>query len=454
MFAISPTWLDTAVDLATISIVLVALSFIVRQKLNKIFDAKVVLVIVYVAFLGGMLLELLRDFTTDPGIITGATFGEIGFILLIVLLLTGVSYTFYVRPPEPRFSQRLRGMFAPGFRVHLFVQILVGAYFLFLESYLILYRPFTIVDVQVEGAAIATPRFDDTYLVLLSVVLAVYILYPLRLFLLGARAARYSEVRRALLVLPTSWIAVGAILLVFNGLLPGVNPSFIIVGHVVLGMTFAVTAVVFRNVSLLGRMFEPMAYVIPVPVPVFTSALHVDPSSISGTSMLLAFDPSAKYEDAVEDFIVEQLSKKNLVYVFTTATSPVMAAVSNLPEVRFFLLTDSVSYAEPTNESHKTLVPLKHPDVIVDVTAKILAANVKTENSVVFDNISAMIGAMGEEATLKLLHRMLEALDGGKVTSLFLIMSGTHYMELMAAVGRLFGRRLFCDSAGLREIKN
>jgi len=57
---------ETFVDAVTLAAVAVAVYYIIRQKLNRIFDAKVELVMVYVAFLGGMLLELLRDFTTDP----------------------------------------------------------------------------------------------------------------------------------------------------------------------------------------------------------------------------------------------------------------------------------------------------------------------------------------------------------------------------------------------------
>ena len=245
----------------------------------------------------------------------------------------------------------------------------------------------------------------------------------------------------------------GAVLLLFNGLLLEVNLNLLIVGHAVLALTFAITAFSFKNVKLLGHMFEPMEHVIHVSVPVITKVLGVEPSSISGVPILLEVEPSSKYETAVEDFIVEQQSRKSLVYVFSSSASPVMTAISKLPEVRIFVLTDSVSYAEPTAEAHKTLVPQNHADVIVDLTSRIISANKIGLNSVVFDNLSAMVLALGEQETLKLVIGMLNTLSGGATTSLFLTTRKAHPPDFSLALARLFARKLTYDSAGLREAK-
>ena len=55
---------ESAVDLTTIGIVFLALYYVVRQRLNRMLGAKILLVIVYLAFASGMLLEFLGDVTS------------------------------------------------------------------------------------------------------------------------------------------------------------------------------------------------------------------------------------------------------------------------------------------------------------------------------------------------------------------------------------------------------
>lgn len=451
MALLSLSVVDPAVDALTIGMVLLALYYVVRQRLNRVYDAKVQLVIVYLCFLAGMALETMRDFTVDPAVVSAYTVGQVALILMVVALLTCVSYSYSFRSAEPGLRQRVSSAFAGSNAVYGAGLILALAYFVFLEWYLITATPYSIVEATLGGTTIAAPRFYPSYVALLYAVLGFYLLCPLPLFLMGARKTSDPEGRHAFVVLPLSWTAVGGVLLLFNGLLPVLGLNLLVVGHAILALTFGITALYFRNVRLLGRMFEPMEAIFPYSIPIFSKALGLEAASFKGNPMLLEVEPSSNYEGAVKDYVVEWQSRKSTVYVFTPSSSPVMKTLQSLPEVRIFELTDAVSYAEPSADPHRTRLPQNRPEVIADVTSKMMKASGTGETTVVFDSVSALAVSLGEEAALGLVHRMLDTLSGGSTTSLFLTTRGADSPRLALWLDRLFARHLVFDSAGLRE---
>lgn len=176
---------ESAIDLTTIGIVFLALYYVVRQRLNRMFGAKILLVVVYLAFASGLLLEFFGDVTSNQALLTLYAFGEVGLILLTVMLLTATAYAFYF--PGLSLRERVGSAFGGRHQADGVLLLLLAAYCVFLEAYLILARPLAIVDISSAGTVLTEVKFDFGYLLLLFVVLVAYLLYPLPLFIRAAR---------------------------------------------------------------------------------------------------------------------------------------------------------------------------------------------------------------------------------------------------------------------------
>jgi len=446
---VSPTSVEAAVDLTTIGIVFLALYYVVRQRLDRMFGARTLLVTVYMAFAAGMTLEFLTDLTSDHALVTLYAFGEVSLILLTVMLLTATAYAFYL--PGLSLRERVGSLFERHL-AHGILFVSLAAYFLFLEIYLVAARPFTIADISIGGTVLAEARFDPPYLLLLCVVLVAYVSYPLLLFLKAGRKTGSASVRKAMVVLPLSWTAIGVDLLAFNGFLLFTGEDAIILGHLLLAAIFGVTAAYFRNATLLGNIFGPITQVMPATNP-FTGALGVETSAIGGKSILLEVDAASRYDQVVRDFTLEQISHKAPVFVFTFAGSPILAALSAIPEARFYVATGSVSYAQQTDAQYKVLVPQYNRTVMLDLIDKTVSANPETEKALVYDNISDLIVYAGPEAAIKLLREMLEILAEHDVTSLFLISPKAHDQRTVNLIRNLFANLLYYDKSGFRRIR-
>jgi len=414
------------------------------------FGAKILLVIVYLAFASGMLLEFLGDVTSDQALLTLYAFGEVGLILLTVMLLTTTAYAFYF--PGLSLRERVGSPFGGRHQADGVLLLVLVAYFVFLEAYLILARPFTIVDISNAGTVLTEVKFDFGYLLLLFVVLVAYLLYPLPLFVRAGKRTGNAAVRRALLVLPISWTAIGVDLLAFNGFFLYTGPGALIIGHLLLAVTFAVTAVYFHNVMLLGNIFGPMKQAIPATNP-FTGALRVETSAIQGKSILLEVDPTSRYDEAVRDFALEQISHQRFVFVCTFAASPILAALSAIPEVRFYVATNSVSYAQQTSEQYKVLVPQQDSAVMLDIMEKTVSANPGADVALIYDNISDLIFYVGTERAIKILREMFEILYGRGVTALFLVAPNGQDKRTMNLIRNFFASLLSYDQSGLKMIR-
>ena len=162
----------------------------------------------------------------------------------------------------------------------------------------------------------------------------------------------------------------------------------------------------------------------------------------------MQFDPSRNYEEAVRDFVVEEISRSTPTYIFTSKGSPIHVIISKIPEARFFLMTESVSYSKEGERSSEMLIPRNDPSVTLDVLERTISSNPGSSVALVFDSISDLIMYDGVEKTYKFLKQANEILGERKVTALFLMASAVDKPTKL--VMSLFQKHLLLDRSGLK----
>ncbi len=448
----------------TLAIIAVSAYSIHRQQSTSYNYVKNILVIVYALFGSVILSEFVRVIyepvlgrPPGPVYMRIYTEGATTLILTDVLLLTLAAATIYFRP-----SGYLRGMFSDVLenarqRVAFF---LFSAYVVFADLYLLIFRPYHVVTLKnLWGVSVVSSPFNENYLVILAVVLAAFLLYPSYLLLAASRKAAEPAIRRALIILPICWSAIGLDLMIFNGYLWTVGVDANDAGYLVAGTVFSVTAIVFRRASVLAGFFEvkPSALEVPFEYP-FSKRMGVGRGFLARRSMLMEVDPSTDYEKVILDFAKEVLSTKQVLFVFTSRGSPIHRALSDVQGVigitRFFILTDKVSYPKPSEgQVYEVMVPQHDQPVLLDVLDKTLRSNPDGKIAVLFDSISDLILSLGLEKSYLFLKQANEIISDPRVTSLFLVSRLAHDDKSMTLIRSLFPNHLSYDAMGLKVTK-
>jgi len=168
-------------------------------------------------------------------------------------------------------------------------------------------------------------------------------------------------------------------------------------------------------------------------------------------AMLLEADPSSNYERAVKDFVLEMVGGGRAVFVFTSKGSPVQLLLKDVPDIRFFIMSES-SYPRSSGDSMEVLVPRTDHAVLLGVIAETIEKTPKPK-ALVFDNISSLILDSGLQECYGFLRQVNEILSKGDVVSIFLVLSKAHDEKMMNLIRHLYSGQLAYDSSGLRVTK-
>ena len=166
----------------------------------------------------------------------------------------------------------------------------IAVFTLGIDAYLAIFQPFTPVSVvNIVGSAVRSTSFSQAYLALVLVVLVLFITYPTALFLNARSKTKDRQVRRAFLLLPIVWSAIGLDLVVFNGFLLSKRIDDVAVGYLFASIAFAITATIFRKASLLSGIFGPVsALQINTPTFPFSQSLNIPSTSLVGEHFFLS----------------------------------------------------------------------------------------------------------------------------------------------------------------------
>ena len=432
------------------AITVVSAYFVSRQQARTYGNTRNFLVLVHFFFLGVVILEFFRNFYSSPGFVTIYTEGATSFILIDVVLLTLVAASFYYRPSAQGGGSPLLGLLkrrwhAVGFSAFM-------AYIALVEAYLLISQPFSPAQItNIAGVTLYDTVFDPTYVNLLFVVLVLFILYPSVQLLLSRKRTSDKGVRRALLILPICWSAIGLEFLIFNGylLIQGIDASSL--GYLIGAAVFLITARIFRQATTFATLFATVAAVVPTTtVSRFSARLGVQEGYPEGRLMLMETNSSTDFEDAVLDFIQEMVSSGSSAFIFTSRGSPVYDVVSKEAGVRVYVFSASISYPKETDKRDEILVPANDIPILLDVLSKIVSVNPGAKIAVVFDSLSDVVLSQGLQECYKFVRQASAILNLANISSLFMLTLGAHDEQTVSLLKSLFPNHLTLEPTGLR----
>ena len=438
-----------AIQLVTMGVTIVSAYFVSRQQARTYGRTRDFLVLVHVFFLGVVILEFARNYYSSPAFVSIYTVGATTFILSDVVLLTLMASSFYYRSSASGGGSPFRGLLKR--RLHLAIFAAFMAYIAIVEGVLLKYLPFTSARItNIAGVTLYDTVFDPTYVGLLFVVLVLFILYPSVQLLLSRERTSDRGVRRALLILPVCWSAIGLEFLIFNGylLIIGIDASSL--GYLIGAAVFLVTARIFRQATTFSTLFATTTPVITkAPVQGFSSRIGV-PASLEGKLLLFETSSETNYEEVVSDFILEVTSGGSRVFVFTAKGSPVYHAVSALGGARVYVFSSSISYPKETENPDEILVPAGDIPILLDVMSKVIALNPGAKIAVVYDSLSDILLSLGLQECYKFIRQANGILNQPQVSGLFLMTLGAHDEQAVNLIKSLFPNHLLLDRRGLR----
>jgi hypothetical protein len=141
------------------------------------------------------------------------------------------------------------------------------------------------------------------------------------------------------------------------------------------------------------------------------------------------------------------------VAVFTSKGSTIHSTLSNRSNVKFLILTQSVSSPQANSSENKILLPANNSSLLLDALNKALKAYPERNSSIVFDNLSSLVLFIGFEKTYGFLRYALELLALENGTSLFLFDPMAHDVKVASAFRSLFSDQITYGKEGLRVIK-
>lgn len=450
---ISPQ-LVPAIQLVTMAITVVSAFFVSRQQARTYGNTRNFLVLVHAFFLGVVVLEFLRNYLSSPSYVNVYTEGATTFILADVVLLTLVAASFYYRESASGGGSPLRGILQR--RTHALAFAAFMAYIAFVEGYLLITTPFDAAQItNIAGVTLYDAVFSPYYIDLLFVVLIVFMVYPSVQLILSRKRTADKGVRRALLILPICWSAIGLEFLIFNGylLIIGIDASS--VGYLIGAAVFLVTARIFRQATTFAALFATTTTTVAVAAPRRTgfSAAAGFPEGFQGRLFLLETSSSTNYEGSVLDFVQEMTSAGSSAFVFTSKGSPVYNAVRKKPGVRVYTFSSSVSYPNETEDPDEILVPAVDPPILLDVLNKIVTINPGAKITVVYDSLSDLVLSIGLQESYKFVRQANGILNRTNVAAMFLMTLGAHEEQTVNLVKSLFPNHLLVDEQGLRTTR-
>ena len=454
-----------AIYVVTLLITATSALYVYRQKASDYPQVRNLLVMVHIFYMGVVAFELARDFVPPPippvsqfttAFLAIYTISNTTFVLADVLLLTLVAIAIYYRPNGRKIVDILREVGRHQLGATLFVVYVL--YVLIAEGYLLAAQPWCSTSAVASscphvynllGAQVVATEFNSQYLYMLLGILVVFLVYPTALFLAARRRTGDSQVRKAFAILPVVWIGIGVDLLVFDGYLLNAGLDATAVGYLFAAAAFSATAATFRRATVLSAFFQPgiAPAAVPPPSTTFSGRVGLKPEATSGRVFLLEVEPSSNFEEPIRDLANELGSAQKILFAFTSAGSPVSAALTGLGNVRFFTMTRKVSYPKEGERPDEVLVPSTDQSVLLNVLDKAIAANPDLRFGVVFDSVSDLILSSGLEMTYKFLKQANEMLTGNRITAVFLMTSGAHSEREVNVVKSLFSNILVFQHA-------
>ena len=343
-----------------------------------------------------------------------------------------------------------------------FVSALYKGYVILLLLLTWILTPWQVQQMQNPWGNLAyNPVYESWYLTCLAIVVVALIGYPCALFLRAGRKFKQTELASVLNWFGVGWIGMALTLIVFQGLLQAFNFEVTEISHFLQIIFLGIIAYAFRKTTILESLFERLYTTTYAPRPsesirdreLFSKALRLTHEQIVGKNILLEFDPTFDYEKTVENFVDEALANAESPAVFTSKGSAIHSALSNRSDIKFLILTQSISTPQANASENEILLPANNFSLLLDALNKVLKAYPERNSSVVFDNLSSLVLLSCFEKTYGFLRYALELLAMDNATSLFLFDPRAHDVKVASGLRSLFSDQVTYGKEGLRVVR-
>ena len=184
----------------------------------------------------------------------------------------------------------------------------------------------------------------------------------------------------------------------------------------------------------------------------FSKLLNTNHQALSRSRILLEYDPTSNYEDAVQKFAREFQANVEPIAIFTSMGSPTFRQFRGQHNLRLFTFSTKTSTPSKVSEEH-VLLPERDTSLLLDAVDKLLQANHGRLVGMVFDVFTDLILFQGFEKGYGVLSSVVEMSESESASTLVLInYSALDERSLNGVIG-LFRSQAKYDMDGFRMVR-
>jgi hypothetical protein len=184
----------------------------------------------------------------------------------------------------------------------------------------------------------------------------------------------------------------------------------------------------------------------------FSKLLNTNHQALSRSRILLEYDPTSNYEDAVQKFAREFQANVEPIAIFTSMGSPTFRQFRGQHNLRLFTFSTKTSTPSKLSEEH-VLLPERDTSLLLDAVDKLLQANHGRLVGMVFDVFTDLILFQGFEKGYGVLSSVVEMSESESASTLVLINYAALDERSLNGVRGLFRSQAKYDMEGFRMVR-
>ncbi len=184
----------------------------------------------------------------------------------------------------------------------------------------------------------------------------------------------------------------------------------------------------------------------------FSKLLNTKHQALSRSRILLEYDPTSNYEDAVQKFAREFQANVEPIAIFTSMGSPTFRQFRGQHNLRMFTFSTKTSTPSKVSEEH-ILLPERDTSLLLDAVDKLLQANHGRLVGMVFDVFTDLILFQGFEKGYGVLSSVVEMSESESASTLVLINFTALDERSLNGIRGLFRSQAKYDMDGFRIVR-
>jgi len=185
----------------------------------------------------------------------------------------------------------------------------------------------------------------------------------------------------------------------------------------------------------------------------FSKLLNAKHQALSKSRILLEYDPTSSYEDAIQKFAREFQANVEPIAIFTSMGSPTFRQFRGQHNLRLFTFSAKTSTPSKVSEEH-VLLPERDTSLLLDAVDKLLQANHGRLVGMVFDVFTDLILFQGFEKGYGVLSSVVEMSESESASTLVLINFTALDERSLNGIRGLFRSQAKYDLGGFRMVRS